>query len=257
MNAQELQIKFDQLLAITRESYDTFLTQSELALRAARPHILAVDEDAVDESKLALDMAIVAAAPIAAVPVHAEFAPLIENGHRFLLASDGLYLEVRRPWLHMIHRIAEQAAVRIPYGSLTAKTELAFGKLGTALPQMKEFAAYAQAEAPIEAAACLIWNSERRDWTIKYPETIGEASSERIQYKHVELEDGDSLAIDLHSHGYAGSYFSPEDDADDEGSVKIAGVFGNLNQPEPTVAFRMCVLGIYLPINVPAALIFG
>lgn len=46
------------------------------------------------------------------------------------------------------------------------------------------------------------------------------------------------------------------DNADDACSVKISGVFGNLDQSIPTVAFRLCVLGLYLPIHVPAEKIF-
>ncbi len=34
-------------------------------------------------------------------------------------------------------------------------------------------------------------------------------------------------------------------------------VFGNLDQELPTVAFRLCVLGLYIPIPVPAEKIFG
>lgn len=257
MNGQELQMKFGELLDLTRQSYETFLQHTEAAIRSTRPLPLAVDEEAADPAMLQLDMALLAAAPVAAVPRHTEFHPLQENGHRFLMAADGMYLEVRRPWLHMIHRLAEQLAVSMPYGPLTPKVDLAFGRIGSALAQMKEFAAYAQAESPIEAAASLIWNEDRRDWAIKYPETIGEASPSRIHYKQVDLADGDSIAIDLHSHGLGQAFFSTQDDADDAGSVKIAGVFGCLDLPTPTVAFRLCVLGLYLPLNVPAEAIFG
>jgi len=39
--------------------------------------------------------------------------------------------------------------------------------------------------------------------------------------------------------------------------VKISAVFGNLDTDKPTVAFRMCVLGLYIPIPVPAEKVFG
>lgn len=257
MNGQEIMIKFDELLDITRQSFETFAQHTEAALIAQRPLVLAVDEDNVVAEQLQMDMALVAAAPVAAVPRYNDFFPIQESGHRFLLAEDGLYLEVRRPWLHFIHKVAEQTAVRIPYGQLKPKCELDFGTIGTALPQMKEFAAAAKVVAPTEAAACLLWDHAEKTWSIEYPETIGEASADSIQYRQVECGPNQSFAIDLHSHGDDSAFFSPTDDADDNGSVKISAVFGNLNDPKPTVAFRLCVLGLYIPINVPAEKIFG
>lgn len=257
MNAQELQIKFDQLLAITKESYDTFLTHTEQALAAERPMMLAVDEDNIDAEKFQMDRALFNAAPVVAVPTHSEFFPLRENGHRFLLAEDGLYLEARRPWLHFIHRLAEHKTVRIPFGAIKPKVELAFGTLGTALAQMQEFGAHAMVEAPTEAAASLIWNDETRAWAIRYPEIIGTATPDHIQYKQVDLGERESIAMDLHSHGNSAAFFSPTDDDDDRGAIKISGVFGGLDQDSPSVALRLCVLGLYIPIQVPAEKIFG
>lgn len=258
MNAQEMKAQFDELLHITKSSYETFLSTTEAVMRAARPCVLAVDEENADVDKLALDMATYNAAPVVAVPAYSEFAPLAENGHRFLLARDGLFLEVRRPWLHIIHQVAAQpAAVRIPYGVVASKFEFGFGRLGTALPQMREFAAHALTVAPLEAAASLIWNHVTSEWALKYPKTIGEATGGSIQFEQVELSEDESLVVDLHSHGAHSAFFSPTDDADDAGSVKISGVFGSMGEDVKTAAFRLCVLGVYLPIPVPADKIFG
>lgn len=258
MNAQDLQIKFTELLDITRTSYEAFLTSTETALRLARPCVMAIDEETAHEEMLALDMATYAAAPIVAVPVHNTFAPLVDNGHRFLLAQGGLFLEVRRPWLHLIHKVAEQLpTVRIPYGAIENKMEFGYGRLGSAIPQMKEFAAHAMVESPIESAGSLIWNHVTNVWSLRYPKTIGEATAGSIQFEQVELADDESLVVDLHSHGAHPAFFSATDDADDAGSVKICGVFGSLEQSVQTVAFRLCVLGVYLPITVPADKIFG
>lgn len=257
MHTQEIIAKFDELLQITRGSFESFIKTTEDVMRAQRPLPLAVDEDTAPAEQLQMDKALLAAAPVAAVPRHAPFHPLQDNGHRFLLAEDGLYLEVRRPWLHYIHQLAKQTAVAIPYGPLKGKCELDFGTIGSALEQMREFAAKARADAPIEAAASLLWDHRERSWRIEYPDIIGEASASRIQFRQVEPGPDESVAIDLHSHGYAGAYFSPTDDEDDRGAVKISAVFGNLDTATPTVAFRLCVLGLYIPINVPAEKIFG
>jgi PRTRC genetic system protein A len=257
MNNHEITTKFDELLQITRASFETFLTTTDAVLREQRPLPLAVDEENAAPEQLQMDMALLAAAPVAAVPRHAPFHPLQENGHRFLLAEDGLYLEVRRPWLHYIHQLAKQTAVAMPYGAIKGKCELDFGSIGSALAQMKEFAVKAKADAPIEAAAALLWDHRKKAWRTEYPDIIGEASASRIQYHQVEPGPDESVAIDLHSHGHLGAFFSTTDDEDDRGSVKISAVFGNLDTDKPTVAFRLCVLGLYIPINVPAEKIFG
>lgn len=259
MNAhtQEITTKFDELLDITRGSFQAFIATTEAVLREQRPLPLAVDETTAPAEQLQLDQALLAAAPVAAVPRHAPFHPLQDNGHRFLLAAEGLYLEVRRPWLHYIGHLAKHTAVAIPYGEIEPRCELDFGRIGSALPQMKEFAAHAQAAAPVEAAASLLWDHEKKSWRIAYPETIGEATAGSIQFKQVVPGESESLVIDLHSHGHLGAYFSATDNADDRGAVKIAGVFGDLNMPQPTVAFRMCVLGLYIDMPVPASKIFA
>jgi len=257
MHQQEITAKFDELLDITRGSFASFIQTASAVLREQRPLPLAVDEETVTPEQLQMDMALLAAAPVAAVPRHAPFHPLQENGHRFLLAQGGLFLEVRRPWLHYIHQLAKQETVAMPYGEIQGKCELAFGSIGSALAQLKEFAAKATTDAPLEAAASLLWDHQQKTWRIAYPDIIGEASASRIQYHQVEPGPDESLAIDLHSHGHLGAFFSATDDEDDRGAVKISAVFGNLDTNAPTVAFRLCVLGLYIPINVPASKIFG
>ncbi|MFC5550755.1 PRTRC system protein A [Massilia aerilata] len=248
---------FDHVMQTTRDNFDVFVETAATLLREERPLPLAVDEVNTPAELLQMDMALLAAAPIAAVPRHAPFHPLQENGHRFLLAEGGLFVEVRRPWLHFIHQLAEHKVVAIPYGPVAPKCEMDFGKLGTALAQLKEFAVKARADAPIEAAASVLWDHRQKTWRIEYPEIIGEASASRIQYRQVEPGPDESVAIDLHSHGHLNAFFSETDDADDRGAVKVSGVYGNLDTDKPTVAFRLCVLGLYIPLVVPAEKIFG
>lgn len=257
MNAQECLIKMDSLLEITKATFEAFVHNTEIAIRAERPQVLAIDEDNPEPEKLQLDAALLAAAPVAVVPAHSTFFPLRESGHRFLLAADGIYLEARRPWLHFIHRLAPISGVRIPYGPLTPTVEFAFGRLGAAMPQLQDFALHASAAAPIEAAGSVIWNSATDVWRIAYPDLVGQASANHIEFKQVELAEDEHLIIDLHSHGNTAAFFSPTDNHDDAGSVKISGVYGNLDQTEPTVAFRICVLGMIIPLQVPAAKIFA
>ncbi|MFS2004643.1 PRTRC system protein A [Duganella sp. CT11-25] len=255
MNAQDYLIKMDQLLEMTKAAFTEFAANTEAALRAERPQILAVDEDNIDTEKFKLDKALLRAAPIVAVPAFSEFQPLQEDGHRFLLARGGLYLEIRRPWLKFIHRLAE-IDVHVPYGPVKAMTELSFGTLGKAMPQLQEFALHATAMAPNEAAAALMWNSSSNTWRLAYPDDVV-ATPASISYTAAIPSDNEHMVIDLHSHGNLHAFFSDTDDKDDAGSVKIAGVYGSLDKDTPTVAFRLCALGLNIPINVPAEKIFA
>jgi PRTRC genetic system protein A len=256
MNGQDILIKFDELLTITRESFEQFARTTEAALREQRPLPLAVDEDNLDAEKMQLDLAQFASAPVAAVPRHSEFCALPRNGHRFLVAADGLYLEVRRPWLHFIHRLAEQSAVAMPYGTIEPRTELAFGRLGAALELFRAFADRARREAPNEWACAIGWDAERAQ-LVNLDVSILDNSPSSLRYEMPPLPESVSLVVDLHSHGHLPAFFSGTDNRDDAGSVKIAGVFGDLDKPNPTAAFRLCVLGLYIPIAVPSDKIFG
>lgn len=257
MNTVEINSKMDELLDMTRTAFHTFTEQTERALRAERPTLLAVDEDTAPPADLALDVALVRAAPVAVVPTYCAFQPLTENGHRFLLARGGLYLEVRRPWLYLVHRLAEQPHVHVPYGDIATTVDFTFGRLGSALPQLQQFAQQAREHSPLETAASVVWRADTGQWDLRIPEVIGEATASHIRYRQVDLAEHESLVIDLHSHGAMGAFFSDTDDADDQGAVKIAGVYGCLETAAPTLLFRLCVLGLHLPLAVPADKVFG
>lgn len=257
MNTQEFTQQMDAATDLLRQAYTELAKAMTQATLPGRQQLIAVDEGAVSPENLQLDAALLAAAPVVVAPVHSEFFPLQENGHRFVFGSDGIYLEARRPWLYIIHRIAPIAGVKLPYGAVTPKAEMAFGSLGKALPQLQEFAKQATVAAPLEAAAAVLWNSVENTWRIEYPKVIGEATSSSISYHQVEPGPDEHLVIDLHSHGAAAAFFSETDDQDDAGSVKISGVYGNLGTGEPTCLFRMCVLGITIKVAVPAEKVFA
>lgn len=148
-----------------------------------------------------LDLAVLAAAPLAAVPAHARFAPLPaeRSSHRYLVARDGLWLEVRRPWLHFLWPLAEVPAsvtfaealstLRtqpaapaddpvqhlvntapaqpnehhiqhvLPYGRLERRVDLAFGRVPRDF--IRAFAAAATDHLPMEAGAWVEWEYGR------------------------------------------------------------------------------------------------
>ena len=257
MNAQDALIQTRSLLDVLSAKMEDTIVQVEQQAHDTRPLLLAVDAHNFDagDTNYQLDLAMQKAAPVAVVPLHAEFARLAVNGHRFLLAADGLYLEVRRPWLYFVHKLCSQTDVTMPYGRIEPVNELAFGRLGNILDLLRTFATDAIINAPNEHADMLIWNYIDQKVTQMAP-TITDATPSSLRYELRPLAGHESIAVDLHSHGHLPAFFSPTDDADDAGSVKISGVFGNLNSDTPTAVFRLCVLGLYIPINVPAERIF-
>ncbi|RDU99180.1 PRTRC system protein A [Trinickia dinghuensis] len=224
-------------------------------IRNAKPRAIAANP--ADE-KLQLDEALFDSAPLLAVPKHAAFEPLKEIGHRFLATAEGIFVEVRRPWLHVIQLLSKlpENAPRPPYGLIMPKIELTFGRLGVAIPIIQAFAEEARVAAPDEHAAWIVWNSEAQKLEYK-PLKIMNASPGAISFERPELPPHQSLAIDLHSHGRGEAFFSATDDKDDAGEVKIAGVLGGLGADDkPSVSFRLCVLGLTIPLKVPVEAIF-
>ncbi|KVM05510.1 PRTRC system protein A [Burkholderia ubonensis] len=210
-----------------------------------------------DDANISLDEALFDSAPVAAVPRHAEFAPLLDVGHRFLLAAEGLFVEIRRPWLHLIQSIAqiEGAGPRPPYGSLDAKIEFAFGRISAAEQHLRRFASDAAKVAPNEHAAWIVWNDTSKELVYREVE-VTSSTPTKITINRPALADDESLAFDLHSHGAGLASFSPTDDADDAGEVKIAGVIGGVGTATPSVAFRLCALGKMITLRVPVQAFF-
>jgi PRTRC genetic system protein A len=224
-------------------------------IRNAVPRSIAADP--ADES-LPLDAALFDSAPTVAVPKHAAFAPLQDIGHRFLAAADGIFVEVRRPWLHVIQLLSKlpDAGPKPPYGLIMPKIELTFGRLGVAIPLIQAFAEEARDAAPNEHAGWIVWNADAKALEYKALK-ITNATPGSITYDRPELAEHESLALDLHSHGAGPAFFSGTDDADDAGEVKISGVLGGFGDGvTPSVAFRLCVLGLTIPLKVPADAIF-
>ncbi|HDV6329997.1 TPA: PRTRC system protein A [Burkholderia cenocepacia] len=211
----------------------------------------------VDDENIALDNALFDSAPVAAVPRHAEFAPLLDVGHRFLLAAEGLFVEIRRPWLHLIQPIApiDGACPRPPYGSIDTKIEFTFGRISAAEPHLRRFANDAAEAAPNEHAAWIVWNETSKELVYREVE-VTSSTPTAITINRPTLADDESLAFDLHSHGTGPAGFSATDDADDAGEVKIAGVIGGVGTANPSVAFRLCALGKMITLRVPVQAFF-
>lgn len=214
--------------------------------------------DQADEN-YELDSKLWDSAPTVAVPKYAEFQELQDVGHRFLATAEGLFVEVRRPWLHLIQPVAQLngQTVRPPYGTVKPKVKLAFERLGATFPFVRDFIEAARAAAPNEHAAWVVWNGQTGN--LEYRElNVTNASPGTISYERPALQPHESLAVDLHSHGVTAAFFSTTDNQDDAGEVKISCVVGDLAEGKtPSIQFRLCALGLLLPLNVPVPAVIG
>ena len=62
----------------------------------------------------ALDGILQSQVPAVMVPRYEPLEPIRPDSHRYLVASDGLYLQVDRPWIHGIFKISD-TAFPLPY----------------------------------------------------------------------------------------------------------------------------------------------
>jgi PRTRC genetic system protein A len=195
------------------------------------------------------DMIIQQHAPAVMVPTAGELQPLDQNGHRYLVARDGVYLDLVRPWLRMRQAIAPAIAAKLPYGDVQPAIAIGFGKLPR--EHLKRFLDEARRCAPFEHAAWLLWDDAAK--RLEYFDLdVQEMSEGAVRYNRPKLEPHQSLAVDLHSHGHLPAYFSPTDDVDDHGEVKIAGVVGNLaDDATAEWKFRLCALGLFKDLPGP------
>lgn len=180
-------------------------------------------------------------------PVHSMERP----GERLLIAANGVFLEVLRPWVRVVRRIAMyHEKTPIPYGAVDEVTELRCGPVPPAL--IAEFHAMTRAALPNESGAWIVWKEASREWRLIPLESLSHGPS-HLEYDRPSLTDGEWLVVDCHSHGLGKAFFSHTDDKDDRYDVKFAFVLGHCDRV-PSRALRLCVKRIFedLP-DVPEA----
>lgn len=190
-----------------------------------------------------IDATLQATTPVVMVPKFEAFQPLEINGHRFLATADGLWLEARRPWLHLIWPLVKQSDVAMPYGKVEKVVEV------KTIPRhlISTFFETANRQFPLECAAWVIWNEYTDQWKLvdMIPTEVSQSS---VHYNHPVLEDGEHKVLDVHSHGRHHAFFSDEDDRDDAGGFKVAGVYGDSSGVKQAM-YRLCANGLFIPLS--------
>ena len=189
------------------------------------------------------DLALQAACPVIAAP---RFGPLPDmvNGQRIILAANGVFVQVKLDWLDCIQRLSPALPIPLPYGGIEERLTFTFGVLPIRL--IEAFIEAGRRGLPNEVAGALIYSRRSRSLRLALCEPL-DVSPHQIDYRVPAMDADETLAVDLHSHGYGRSFWSAKDDRDDQG-IKVAGVFGCLHQPKPSALFRLAVNGRFRPL---------
>lgn len=174
------------------------------------------------------------------MPVHGHHIGLQEDGDRLLLANNGLFMEVRRPWIEGTVKIAPALPVSVPWGAANQSVRLLCGIPPDFL--LKEFLSFARQHDPIECGAILTWK-ETGEWRIRYLESEF-ADEDHLSFVRPTLNDGEHFVVDIHSHGRHAANFSHTDNKQDSiGELKISGVFGCVSSSQLRSVWRICFNG--------------
>lgn len=174
--------------------------------------------------------------------------PDMPNGQRVIVAANGVFVQVRLDWLDCILCITDIAPVPpLPYGAIQEHIEFTFGVIPVSL--LEAFIEAGRSGLPNEVAGGLIYSRSTGGLRLQVYDVL-RTSPNGVEYRMPSLEMDESIAIDLHTHGHDRAFWSPTDNRDDRG-VKVAGVFGNLDQGKPSAAFRLAVNGYYKVLRHP------
>lgn len=180
--------------------------------------------------------------PSVMVPSRECAPPMTRSGERLLIAADGVFLEVLRPWVRVVRRIAQYAvSTAVPYGKVEETTALLCGQIPASL--VADFHAMARVALPNEVGAWIVWNSVTGAFRIVGLPSLSYGPGHLV-YERPRLADGEWLVVDCHSHGTGRAFFSRTDNQDDMHDVKFALVLGDCDRT-PSVALRLCAKGIF------------
>ena len=182
--------------------------------------------------------------PTIMVPRYGDLPKLEANGHRYLIGETGLFIEVRRPWMHAILEVATDIDTRLPYSKVEfCGITIQFDwRLFCLL--IEDFIVWARRKLPNEFGAWIVWKPSALGDQL-WLEPLGDvkATPGSLEFTRPRLDDDVHIICDIHSHGRLPAFFSATDDADDAGEVKYSAVVGELHSDHPQCALRLCLPG--------------
>jgi PRTRC genetic system protein A len=180
-------------------------------------------------------------------PRYGALALLETNTHRFIVGTDGLYIEIRRAWAHVILPIAP-SSIPLPYGRPPEVFEINLYQ-GALVHSLRHFIEEAQKNVFQEHAAWLMFDPASQQIGYFEPDVLS-CSGSHIHYERPRARVDSLPIVDCHSHGMLEAYFSPRDDSDDlPDDAKLSFVVGNLDRMKPSVAMRFVGLGTNVDLS--------
>jgi len=194
------------------------------------------------------DQAIAAATPIIPAPRHGDLEPVPLGQYRYVMASNGIFVQARTPVLDVTLRF-QDVDMRVPYGQMRESVSFTHGVIPESLKE--DIYEAACKVAPDEWAGLICLNFETGQYELIEPEADAR-SPVRVHYKRDSFDEK-GLIVDLHSHGtsplgYRG--FSATDDRDDEYGIYMACVLGKCSSPQDIeIRTRIVIHGMFYQVD--------
>src|SRR5437867_12079964 len=116
------------------------------------------------------DEALQRACPVVAAPLFGVL-PAMGNGQRVIVASNGVFVQVKRDWLDCVERLGGiDAAMPLPYGKMTPSVCFTLGTIPIAL--LDAFIAAGRAGLPNEIAGGLVYSARRSTPRLGFQEPL-------------------------------------------------------------------------------------
>lgn len=167
--------------------------------------------------------------PTVMAPKYEEITPCEHGMTRLIIAEDGLYIETKRVWGSLIKKLWHSDR-KLPYGRME--------EVDTFIYAVRKAQSIIQEEViPIAAG----FADNNQEWAgqivyttkgFKYLPVEFEATSVKASYELPKLAEGEEYFMDIHSHGKMPPFFSPIDNEDDKGGVRVCLVLGNFSKLE-------------------------
>lgn len=195
----------------------------------------------------ALDKVLQAQFPTVLMPKFEAWQPLQSTGDRFILGANALKMEISRPWLHAVLDLTPAGFARgLPYGA-APQDSLTYRCNAIPRSLLREFEERAAQACPNEIGAWVVWNESSGEFSLLELPVISHGP-EHLDYETPQLPNGCWLVMDIHSHGHGAAFFSPKDNRDDAGAVKLAAVYGRAHREgEWVVRAELLGLRVQMP----------
>jgi PRTRC genetic system protein A len=176
------------------------------------------------------DRVLDAACPLRSAPRYTAHQQTPAGAKCIIAAADGLYIEAASGALRVRQRIA---ALPLPYGPLAPSVELVHGPVPRDL--FAQFIRRACESPDREVAAAIVATSS--GYELHWPNVLS-SSAGHVRFID-DIDDEESIVVDLHSHGRHRAFFSPTDDQSDltRRGPLLAMVVGRCGA-EPEIAAR-------------------